>query len=84
MTDENLMTPTQPDQIHFVGEMNYFKITPNYQMQALHYMVTKCEVADKNSQLSFPIVDDTCPEELVEAAFLTQNPSQDFVGLEYR
>ena len=67
-----------------VGDWNYFKVYPEYQINGLEFMVTTCTVTDENLDMSFPIFEDTCPSMAVQAMQLTPNPVMDVFGLQYR
>jgi len=67
-----------------VGDWNYFKVYPEYQINGLEFMVTTCTVSDESLDMSFPIFEDTCPSIAVQAQHLTDNPVTDVFGLQYR
>ena len=52
-------------------------------ISGLEFLVTTCHVHDRVMELSFPILDDTCPSSAVSGLVRTDNPTDDYFGMEY-
>ena len=60
------------------------KVFPTSHIKGIEFSVTDCTVEDVLLDMSFPILQNTCPSHIVQATVLSTNPSIDYFGLEYR
>ena len=63
--------------------MNFFKVYSQPTISSLEFLVTTCHVHDRAIDISFPILDNTCPSQAVSGMIRTDNPTDDYFGMEY-